>query len=131
MGAGIIGRVLKTGGGNEQLMSATPGTTLRFHTVGPGGVYFTFSGAAPGVAVVPLGGGLPTTIANTTTAPGDIVADGTNVYWVDGATIMSMPLAGGSPVPLAVAQQPGVIAVDGTDLYWTNGAPDSIRKVAK
>jgi hypothetical protein len=75
---------------------------------------------------------------------GDIVTDGTNVYWTaDGAdpTVQSVPVTGGVPVTLAVdgldtSTQPCYwrIAVDAQNVYWTSNQTASpvgcsVRKV--
>ncbi|HKF97601.1 MAG TPA: hypothetical protein VKB20_05050, partial [Steroidobacteraceae bacterium] len=66
---------------------------------------------------------------------GDIVTDGTNVYWTadeTGLTVQSVPVTGGAPVTLAVdaldtSAQPCYwrIAVDAQNVYWTSSETTS------
>jgi hypothetical protein len=74
------------------------------------------------------------TLASNQEYPSAIAVDSRNVYWANAGerpsgsgtpramgTIMSVPIAGGTPVTLASGQAyPVGIAVDGDDVYWTN-----------
>ena len=97
------------------------------------------------IKVVPLAGGAVERLAAATALignfgaadlSGDIVTDGTNVYWTAadgaGATVHSVSITGGTPVMLAVdgvasATQPcyGRIALDSQNVYWTSGQTTS------
>jgi hypothetical protein len=47
------------------------------------------------------------------------------VYWLDGVSVMKVPIAGGSPVVLAPGQsQANAIAVNGESVWWTTTADD-------
>ncbi len=72
-----------------------------------------------------------------------IAVDGSNVYWVEQATMSSIqdgavktvPLAGGAVVTVTTLASglasPKCIAVDGANVYWTETGGPSPRKVAK
>jgi hypothetical protein len=105
------------------------------------------------IKAVPLAGGKVERLAGATAVignfgpgnvNGDIVTDGTNVYWTaDGAgpTVRSVPVTGGAPITLAVdgldtSTQPCYwrIAVDAQNVYWTSNQTTSpigcsVRKV--
>lgn len=70
-----------------------------------------------------------TTLAKLGTAgPTSIVVDSAHVYWANGnGTIMSLPLAGGTPAILASAQYPSYLALDATHLYWTSGNDTTVN----
>lgn len=55
------------------------------------------------------------------------------VYWTDGCsgTVMSVPLAGGTPTTLASGQTPTDIAVDGSSVYWTNNGGTVMKLTPK
>jgi hypothetical protein len=67
-------------------------------------------------------------VSPTTVVPGNggafgIAVDSTTVYWTTRpiGNVMAVPLVGGTPVTLAMAQDsPNAIAVDSTHVYWTN-----------
>jgi hypothetical protein len=67
--------------------------------------------------------GVCTTLASSQGATG-VAVDSTNVYWTDGNAyaVMSMPLAGGTPITLAStgSNVPTNIAVDATNVYWVD-----------
>jgi hypothetical protein len=89
------------------------------------------SGVADGViADVPIGGGTVTSLAIGQGDPYAVTADSTSLYWANlaecptpptcGSAIVSMPLAGGTPVVLASAltTSPEAMAVDSSNVYW-------------
>jgi hypothetical protein len=110
-------------------------------------VYWTNTGAgAPGYACVttdlqcyvngtvmkvPIGGGVPTTLAAGQSMPNGIALDATSVYWTnrgneatnfnkDGA-VMKVSIDGGQPTVIASGQDnPQSIAVNATGIYWAN-----------
>jgi hypothetical protein len=66
--------------------------------------------------------------------PSWVAADGTSVFWVDGASsIMQIDRDGlTAPITLASAQQsPSWVAVDATSVYWTNGTGGGVWKTSK
>jgi hypothetical protein len=129
-GPGTFGGVVKVGlnGGTEAVLAwgrqVASGIALDATSV-----YWVDAGC-PGdggpceraVLKVPLGGGALGTVV--TGSPGDVAADGTNVYWTDSSagTVMKVPAGGGAAVTL-VSGQPGAgrILVDSTSVYWTAG----------
>jgi hypothetical protein len=69
-------------------------------------------------------------------APGAVVSDGVNVYWIDGASadgrILRIPVAGGAPTEIAWGQfEPARIALDATHVYWTERLAGRVRMMAK
>ena len=72
-------------------------------------------------------GGASSVLASGT-YPYELTLDESNVYWTDhdstgNGTVMSVPIAGGSPVQLAISKVPGTmgIAVDKNNVYFTTG----------
>jgi hypothetical protein len=80
-----------------------------------------------GVSVAPIGGnpsmpgGAP--IANGQLSPSAIAVDGTNLYWGCQNGLMSMPIAGGTPMMLAT-DDVNSVALDTTRVYWTTASGD-------
>lgn len=63
------------------------------------------------------------TVLASGVAPGRLVVDETNVYWIDGTAakgIKKVSVTGGTPVLLAEPVNPWRIAVDATHVYWTD-----------
>jgi hypothetical protein len=78
-------------------------------------------GAGPRLPLVHVQVHSPNQIASAT-SPRGLVADSSNVYWIDGsgATIMRVALSGGQATTLATGQSATAIAQDGSSVYWTN-----------
>ena len=86
------------------------------------------AGLAAGCSPEPCGGLVcPVTLASGQ-RPGPIAVDGTSVYWgnydgnntVTTATLMKVPVEGGSPIALAASPYwIDAIALDETSVYWT------------
>jgi hypothetical protein len=67
------------------------------------GVVFKLRAADhPGIGRVSIVGGTPVTLATTSAEPGPIATDGSTVYFADGTSIRSVPLAGGVTRTLTV-----------------------------
>jgi hypothetical protein len=50
-----------------------------------------------------------------------IAVDPTSVYWTENDKVMKVPISGGTPTPVALAQDGSdAIAVDATNAYWAN-----------
>jgi hypothetical protein len=49
-----------------------------------------------------------------------IAVDATNVYWANGQCILAIPLAGGSTMTLATADQSSQVALNASNVYWTS-----------
>jgi formylglycine-generating enzyme required for sulfatase activity len=94
------------------------------------------------VLSVPLGGGMPSTLASGQAGVEDVAVDSANVYWVTwGDTnyptygvgaVVKAPLTGGAATTLASnGNQAGdnFLAVDGTSIYWTVSNNGIIEKV--
>ena len=95
-------------------------------------VYWTNTGLnglpRPGSVVrVPLGGGLPTTLASAQTCASGLAIDATSVYWsACSANVMKVPRCGGTPVTLGAGMGGFGLAVDATSVYWTDLQNDSV-----
>jgi hypothetical protein len=74
------------------------------------------------VTTVPKHGGEVITLASDLNLPSGIVVDSTNVYWIGGGGVQTVPIDGGSPVTLATLAGGVGIAVDDTSLYWTTSS---------
>ncbi len=73
---------------------------------------------------VAVGGGTPVALASGQAAPVEMAIDETNIYWLNIAGtkgVMTVPIAGGTPVQVAPASSPFGLAVDGTTVYFTDG----------
>lgn len=62
----------------------------------------------------------------------DIIVDSTNVYWLDDANVMKVPLGGGISTTLASDQGfADDIAIDATNVYWAAHSDETVMKVPK
>ncbi|HEX4405717.1 MAG TPA: hypothetical protein VH560_12855 [Polyangia bacterium] len=91
-------------------------------------VYWTVQGGTPVVGRAPLAGGFPEVLASDGTPAVGLAVDARFVYYSQTAAgrIMRVPLAGGSPVAVAMGlDAPLLLALDsttdGANLYWTGG----------
>ncbi|WP_248342237.1 IPT/TIG domain-containing protein [Anaeromyxobacter paludicola] len=135
------GAVKKTGlnGGTVTLLATGTGAGLL--ALDATSVYFPSN---YGVASVRKTGGIASLLASgqPNMAYG-VAVDGSNVYWVEQATMSSIqdgavkkvPLAGGAVVTVTTLASglasPKCIAVDAANVYWTEAAGPSPRKIAK
>jgi len=69
--------------------------------------------------LVPATGGTPFSLA----------VDAESVYWADGGAVKKVPVAGGSPVVLASAQNQAFgIVVDANHVYWSSYGDGTINR---
>jgi hypothetical protein len=96
-------------------------------------VYFT-QRLAGTVSRVSQDGTLLQVLAVGQLLPTSIAVDANRVYWTAQGSLLSMPLAGGTPVELTPSPEPdtsrllGDIAVNATHVFWTE-SPGSIARV--
>jgi len=80
--------------------------------------------AGPGGGAGSSGGGTPAVLASGERGAWAIAVDATNVYWTnqEARTVMKVPIAGGTPVTLAMGatatEMPWDLAVDSDAVYW-------------
>jgi hypothetical protein len=66
---------------------------------------------------LPLGGGVPTTLASPEDSLNAIAVDDANVYWTGDSAVLRVPVQGGSPTTLSDIGAYG-IALGATSAYW-------------
>jgi len=126
-GGGAIVKVGVTGGAPTTLVSgqADPQTLA----LAAGSLYWAnFTGGDVAEASI-TGGTVTTLVPETPFTPLALVANATSLAWTtegttgNGAgTVMALPLAGGTPVTLAIDQRDIVaLAIDPANVYWKNG----------
>jgi hypothetical protein len=95
--------------------------------------YFTTVEFSATVMRVPLAGGAPVMLASGSAQPMGLAVDGARAYWTNASTshtfnatpgtdgtVLSVPIAGGTTMPLAPDQtEPAAIAANGTTVCWT------------
>jgi hypothetical protein len=124
------GYAMKVGlNGGTPVTLASGSSVVGSIAIGASSVYWLgWNGSTSTVMGVAVDGGVPVSVAS-----GDqgVAADSTNVYSTsrgcpsDGGscagTVVKFPLAGGTPVTLASAQDgPHWLTTDATNVYWTN-----------
>jgi hypothetical protein len=79
----------------------------------------TDGGGAETLFTMPIDGGTATPLAQVGGRP--LSADAMNLYFLDGARIMKLPMTGGAPIPLTDYPSPAATEVvsDGANVYWT------------
>ncbi len=71
-------------------------------------------------------------VGSTNVTAAAIAVDGVNVYWVDGDSIMKVPVGGGAATTLVTGEQGAAdLKVDATDVYWVNSCFGTVKKIAK
>ena len=84
------------------------------------------TGCSAGRCVVTLATG------QTASQAGIVATDANNIYWANGNTILSVPLAGGKITPIAMGQNdPWGLASTGSLIYWanSNGGSSSVASI--
>jgi Low-density lipoprotein receptor repeat class B len=100
--------------------------TSDMHNCGACGHDCMFSGCSDSICQ-------PLTLASGPVNPHGIAIDANNVYFTTYGdnTVMSVPKAGGTLMPIATGVQlPSIIAVSGTTLYWTNWTDGTVTSAA-
>jgi hypothetical protein len=73
-----------------------------------------------------------TTTLSSTVGGTDLATDGTSLYWVNAATVMKMPVNGGTPVPIySNGTESFDLTVDANYVYWTDAQLGSIMRAPK
>jgi hypothetical protein len=120
-----------SGGTTTTLMSGFPSG----FAVDATSLYFS---ASTSVEKSPLAGGAATMVfpgALGSDAPGGVLVDASNVYFLDGSCagtdvrIVAVPLGGGTPTTLAAGQTVAGFALSATDVYWITSS--AILRVPK
>ncbi len=132
-GAGTTG--IGAGGGSVATAGTTGSSVASASSTGSGGVGGSVASASSTGSGGGCGEGGLTVLAAGLPVPSAIAVDGTDVYWVNGATgnpsggdlangsVMKCAVGGcnGQPTTLATGQPaPDPIALDGTYVYWGN-----------
>jgi hypothetical protein len=123
----------KTVGGTPVQLASSASANLKGIAIDTDYVYWTESDATSGATKrVPKAGGQALTLA-TPKVPGSVATDGVNVYYVDGQSIMRVPVGGGAAVPVVTGQMGmGSIFVDSAWVYfYAMGPVMGVFKVAK
>lgn len=128
-GAELIERLNPTTHAFDVLVKQGSGGLVADMTIGAGNVYWTNafelgaqSAQTGSVNQLSVSSGEATALASHLEYPREIVADNTNVYWVDSlSSIQAMPLQGGAITTL-VQKQKGIdgLAAGGGFVYWSN-----------
>jgi hypothetical protein len=123
-GTGVIWTIPLTGGSPVPLASVPGAYAI---TADATTVYWTtwYQQDSSEIGKVAATGGSPITLASGLMRAFTITVDSNAVYWTDADTdsILSVPLAGGTPVILVSQQHATLLVSDGVSLYWTNSEP--------
>jgi len=78
------------------------------------------SSQASVIMSTPKTGGPSVTLVPDQIGASQLATDGQNLYWTNplAGAVMKVPVAGGSPVTIAVVSDPGAIVLDDTSVYW-------------
>jgi hypothetical protein len=120
--------VSANGGAPTVLVSPDPTVSVQALTVDCVNVYYTTTDGT--VAQIPIGGGIPTTLATGPQAL-QIAVDADRVYFPGEQGLASVPIGGGTVTTLVTGVNPGGIAVDANNVYWTNLGDGTVMKLAK
>lgn len=101
-------------------------------------VYWADSGSCMGngptdgaIMNVPIGGGVPVTLADQQCAPQGIALDADTVYWSSATSVLKIPKSGGVLDAVALEETaPLAVAVDATAVYW-GGVTGLVRSASK
>ncbi len=132
--ANAVKKVPKTGGSKTTLAGAVD--ALNDIAADPSGVYFTTSTqnglpVSQGMGTVQRvspSGGILTLLAEAKSA-GGVAVTPAYVFFGTKGTIMRMPKAGGTPMPMATSSGVSRIATDDTNVYWTDCTSGSVLTV--
>jgi len=116
------------GGTPTPLMTTPPATSADFVTSTGTEVYWTVH-SPPAVYKIPVGGGAVVTVSSTEVYPQQIVNDGTDVFWANGAVLSGSLVQDViatdtvSTLPITPDAGPGLsqiasLAIDGSHVYW-------------
>jgi hypothetical protein len=113
-GAGTVSSVPIAGGAIATLVTGL--TEPRAVAVDASGVYVATYGE---IARAPLAGGSVTPIyAALEFSPLDLALFGTTLFYLDGSTVSSLPVAGTMPTSISDATMSNRIATDGASVFW-------------
>lgn len=119
--AGAIRRVPISGGSPVTLVSGITSRTRSF-AVNSAALFYAEANfpSSDNLIEVPLDGGSPIQLGTVANTPKKLVADGTNLYWIDDVSVSALSLSGGSPTVLAdAANTPLDLIARASDVLWS------------